>query len=210
MKRHSPDFTQLPSGHRTCSFISHLNFPGSIQPAAAIFRRAELFKHTSLHCPTRCPLTPGSRECTCEQSALPRSTAQPGVEPAISRLYVAQATTEPRRPTDVQLGPLAPHLIHEPWDFLLLGEKNGAATGCFAITPCDTLTSYLVKGKLLYLLQVRLICRIHRVHEAKKLTVLCCVISIHLIARHTPCTAVAGLATPARDCTTVSLCCFHG
>ena len=31
-KRHSPDYTQLPPGHRTCSFISHLNFPGSIQP----------------------------------------------------------------------------------------------------------------------------------------------------------------------------------
>ena len=31
-KRDSPDFTQLPPGHRTCSFISHLNSPGSIQP----------------------------------------------------------------------------------------------------------------------------------------------------------------------------------
>ena len=36
MKRHSPDFTQLPPGHRTCSFISHFkfNFPGSNSPAA--------------------------------------------------------------------------------------------------------------------------------------------------------------------------------
>ena len=42
-KRHSPDFTQLPPGHRTCSFISHLNFPGSIQ-ADYHFRRTELFK----------------------------------------------------------------------------------------------------------------------------------------------------------------------
>ena len=56
------------------------------------FRRTELFKHTSLHCPTRYPLTPGSRECTCEQSVWPRSTtsehnsAQLGIEPAISRL----------------------------------------------------------------------------------------------------------------------------
>ena len=31
-KRHSSDFTQLPPGHRTSSFISHLNSPGSIQP----------------------------------------------------------------------------------------------------------------------------------------------------------------------------------
>ena len=72
-KRYSPDFTQLRPGHRTCSFISHLNSPGSIQPGCH-FGRTELFKHTSLHCPTRYPLTPGSRECTCEQSALPRST----------------------------------------------------------------------------------------------------------------------------------------
>ena len=27
VKRHSPDFTQLPLRHRTCSFISHLNSP---------------------------------------------------------------------------------------------------------------------------------------------------------------------------------------
>ena len=51
-KRHSPDFTQLPSGHRTCSFISHFNSLGSIQPGCR-FRRTELFKHTGLHCPTR-------------------------------------------------------------------------------------------------------------------------------------------------------------
>ena len=72
-KRHSADFTQLPPGHRAASFISHLNSPGSIQPGCH-FRRTELFKHTSLHCPTRYPLTPGSQECTCEQSALSRST----------------------------------------------------------------------------------------------------------------------------------------
>ena len=31
-KRHSPNFTQLSPSHRTCSFISHLNSPWSIQP----------------------------------------------------------------------------------------------------------------------------------------------------------------------------------
>ena len=36
-KRHSPDFIQLTPGHRTCSFISHLNFPGSIQPGCHFF-----------------------------------------------------------------------------------------------------------------------------------------------------------------------------
>ena len=36
-KRHSPDVTQLPPGHRTCSFISHLNSPGSIQPGLPFF-----------------------------------------------------------------------------------------------------------------------------------------------------------------------------
>ena len=71
-KRHSPAFTQLPPGHRTCSFISHLNSPGSIQ-LGCHSQRTKLLKHTNLHCPTRSPLTLGSRECTCEQSALPRS-----------------------------------------------------------------------------------------------------------------------------------------
>ena len=78
-KCHSPDFRQLPPGHRTCSFISHLNSLGSIQPGWH-FRHVELFKHTSLHCPTRYPLTPGSRECTCEQSALPRSTTSKHIQ----------------------------------------------------------------------------------------------------------------------------------
>ena len=80
-KRYSLDFTQLPPGHvhRICSFISHLNSLGSIQPGCH-FLRTELFKHTSLHRPTRYPLTPGSRECTCEQSALPRSTTSKHIQ----------------------------------------------------------------------------------------------------------------------------------
>ena len=57
-KCRSPDFTHLPSGHRTCSFISHLNSPGSIQPGCHL-RRTGLFQHTSLHCPTRYPLRMG-------------------------------------------------------------------------------------------------------------------------------------------------------
>ena len=64
---------KLRPGHRTCSFISHLSPPGSIQTPCH-FRRTAVFKDTSLHCPTIYPLTPGSRECTCWQSALPRST----------------------------------------------------------------------------------------------------------------------------------------
>ena len=36
-KRHSPDFIQIPPGHRTCSFISHLNSRGSIQPGCHFF-----------------------------------------------------------------------------------------------------------------------------------------------------------------------------
>ena len=89
-KCHSLNFTQLIlPRHRSCSYISHLNSPGSIQPGCH-FRRTELFKHTSLHCPKRYPLTLGSRECTCGRSTLPRSTtsghnsAQPGIEPVTS------------------------------------------------------------------------------------------------------------------------------
>ena len=80
-KRHSPDFTQLPPGHRTCLFIRHLNSPGSIYSPAAIFG-ARNYSNTqlSLHCPTRYPLTPGWRECTCEQSALPRSTTSEHIQ----------------------------------------------------------------------------------------------------------------------------------
>ena len=37
--RYSSDFTQLPPGHRTCSFISHLNFPGSIYSAQERLQR---------------------------------------------------------------------------------------------------------------------------------------------------------------------------
>ena len=103
-KRHSPNYTQQPPGHRTSSFLSYLNSPGSIQPSCH-FQQMELFKHTNLLCPTRYPLTPGSRECTCEQSALPRSTmsqhnsAQPAIKPVISRLQVMHATTQPQCPT---------------------------------------------------------------------------------------------------------------
>ena len=60
--RHSPDFSQLAPGHRTCSFISHLNFPGSKQPGCH-FRRTELFEHISLHCP------PGSHFLLGRESA---------------------------------------------------------------------------------------------------------------------------------------------
>ena len=72
-----PTSHNYPPGHRTCSFMSHLNSPGIIQPGCHF---SELFKHTSLHCPTRYPLTPGSRECTCEQSALPRSTTSEHIQ----------------------------------------------------------------------------------------------------------------------------------
>ena len=44
-KHHSPNFMQLPPGHRTWSFIGHLNSPGSIQPGCH-FWCAKLFKHT--------------------------------------------------------------------------------------------------------------------------------------------------------------------
>ena len=90
-KLFSLDFTQLPSGYRSCSFIRHLNCPGSIWPGCH-FRRTELFQYTSLDWPIRYPLTPGSRECTCGQSALNRSTtsehpsAQPGIKPATTSL----------------------------------------------------------------------------------------------------------------------------
>ena len=68
-KHHLPDYT--PLGHRTCSFISHLNSLESTQPGCH-FRLTELFKHTSLYCSSRYQLTPWSRGCRCGQSALPK------------------------------------------------------------------------------------------------------------------------------------------
>ena len=72
-KCHSPRLHTIPSGYRACSFINHLNSLGSIQPGCR-FRGTRLFNTQSLHCLTRYSLPPGSRECTREQSALPRST----------------------------------------------------------------------------------------------------------------------------------------
>ena len=73
-KCHSPDFKQLPPGHWTSLFISRLNSRGEHTAQLPCWGSMKLFKHASLHCPTRYPLTPGLRECTCEQSVLPRST----------------------------------------------------------------------------------------------------------------------------------------
>ena len=60
--------------------IKAISTPRGAYSPAAIFWRTELFQHTSLHCPTRYPLTPGSIECTCEQSALPRSTTSERIQ----------------------------------------------------------------------------------------------------------------------------------
>ena len=79
-KRHSPDFTQLLPGHRTCS-SSAISAPRgfNMQPGCH-FRRTEVIKHTSLHCPTRYPPTRRSTECTCGQSALPRRTTSEQIQ----------------------------------------------------------------------------------------------------------------------------------
>ena len=91
-KRYSPDFTQLTPGHgMDLSIYKPPQLPRSIQ-VSCHFRHTELFKHTTLDCPARYPLTPGLRESTCGQSALPTSTmsehnsAQPGIKPAISHM----------------------------------------------------------------------------------------------------------------------------
>ena len=75
-KRSSPNFTQSPPGpgHGTCSSLKPTQTPRGACSMTAISGTQKLFKHTSHHHPTRYPLTPGSRECTCGQSALPRST----------------------------------------------------------------------------------------------------------------------------------------
>ena len=74
-KHHSPDFTQceLPR-HRTCSFISHLNSPGSIRPAATCSTR----NYSNTQAITVLPGTPLllGQESACGQSALPRSTSE--------------------------------------------------------------------------------------------------------------------------------------
>ena len=69
-KRYSPDFTQLPPGHRTCSFISHLNSPRSIQPGCH-FRRTGLFNAQAF------TVLPGT------QSFLGRRSARVGKVPCL-------------------------------------------------------------------------------------------------------------------------------
>ena len=88
-KHHSPDYTQVPPCHRTCiSFISHLNFPGSIQ-ASCHFRHME-FQTQKPSSPYQVPTHSWVSTVHVWQSALPRSTtsqhnsAQPVMEPAIS------------------------------------------------------------------------------------------------------------------------------
>ena len=76
-KRHSPDFTQLPRGHRTCSFIGHLNSPESIQPGC----RFDARNYSNTQAFTVLPgnlLTPESQQCMCEESALPSRAVSRG------------------------------------------------------------------------------------------------------------------------------------
>ena len=72
-KHHSPNFTQITPWSQDLFIYKPSQLPRE-HTVRLPFRCTELFKHTSLHCPTRYPLPPGSTECTCEQSALPRST----------------------------------------------------------------------------------------------------------------------------------------
>ena len=100
----------ISPGHRTCSFISHLNPQGSVQPDCH-FRRTELFKLTSLHCPTRythlyswvkrvhvwakCLNCLGSQRRSIVSAAGDRTRD-------LSLVRRARSTTEPRRPTNDQ------------------------------------------------------------------------------------------------------------
>ena len=90
-KRHSPDSTQLPPGHRSSSFISHLNSPGSM--LVTTISGAQNYSNTqaftvllSTH------LLLGRGSARVGKVPLPRSTtsehnsAQPGMEPATSGL----------------------------------------------------------------------------------------------------------------------------
>ena len=61
-------------GCGTCSFRYQPNSLGSIQLLLPS-RHWKLFKHTSNHCPTRYPFTPGLTECTYRCSAMPKDTA---------------------------------------------------------------------------------------------------------------------------------------
>ena len=99
--------TQLyPPDHRTCSLIAYaISTPRGAYSPVSMMALKSIQTHRSLHCPTRYPLTSGSRDCTCGQSVLPRSTtsqhslSQGAIEPAICCLLVVHAATEPRHPT---------------------------------------------------------------------------------------------------------------
>ena len=71
-KRYSPDFTQLPSGHRTCSFISHLNSPGSIH---AVLQSSKALETIFIY-PKAFTVLPGTHLLLGQESGLSHITKQ--------------------------------------------------------------------------------------------------------------------------------------
>ena len=103
-KRHSPDFTQLPPGHRACSYISHASqLPGEHTARLPFSAHGTVQTHKpslSYHVPTYSWVERVHvwAKCLAQEHNVEAYSAQSWIEPGISRLYVAHATTEPRRP----------------------------------------------------------------------------------------------------------------
>ena len=124
-KCHRPDFTQLPPGHRTCSFISHLNSPGSIQPSCHFLAHGTIQTHKpSLSYQVAYPLTPGSRECTCEQSALPRNTTSEHIQRSRGSNPRSLASTSRTLPLSHD-APIFPSYLFTIRGFLLICDEYG-------------------------------------------------------------------------------------
>ena len=92
-KRHSPDFTELSLGHWTCSFICHnasqlsgehtARLPFSARGTTQTHKPSLSYKNLwKVLGPTKYLFTPGSRECTCELSALRRNTTSERIQPS--------------------------------------------------------------------------------------------------------------------------------
>ena len=139
-----------------CSFIHHLNSPGGAYSLAATSFGPHDQSHT--HKPSRSCQAPTGHSWVERVhvwvKALPNwprarasttNSAQPAIEPVISRLQVAHATIQPRRPIYMQHGILTVCEVFtpQPLDKHFLGEsiENTCCTYIHSVYKQSVLTS---------------------------------------------------------------------
>ena len=125
-KRNSPEltFTQLHPGHRACPLISHLNSPGEHTARLSIQAHRNYSNTQTFTVLSSTHLLLGRESARVGRGLAlgaqhHSNSARPGLEPGISRLRVAHATTEPRRSTNV---PQRNHIGGPTWPIQKSGQ----------------------------------------------------------------------------------------